>query len=103
MKNIRSIRATLKGKPISEQHKRAISEANKGENNGRAKLNAPKVKIIKRLLKANELSNEAIGKMFLVSRHAISFIKNGERWAHVKIDKVISQEEIAEVEKMVNL
>jgi DNA-binding XRE family transcriptional regulator len=56
----------------------------KGELNPRAKLTAPKVKEIRSLLCAGILSQEAVGKMFGVSRGTVKNIKNGRSWGHIE-------------------
>ncbi|MGM1447547.1 NUMOD3 domain-containing DNA-binding protein [Bacillus cereus group sp. BceL305] len=62
----------------------AEREVNKGSKNGMAKLDEDKVREIKRLLKEG-VGIMDIAEKFNVSRQTISGIKNGRRWAHIKL------------------
>lgn len=84
-KRLRNLREALCDKPISNKHKQDISKANKGEGNGMSKLTESDVIKIKKLLKSQNITQTDIAEMFNVSRRAISLIKTGDRWSHVKI------------------
>lgn len=87
------------GKPHSEEHKARLSASMKGMHNSGAfhaghdlqvgskhaqsKLDEEKVATIKALLKAHNLSEPAIAKLFGVSRSAIAAISQGRCWKHV--------------------
>lgn len=72
------------GKPCSNETKLQISIANKGENNGVAKLTEANVIHIKQLLKEGNLFHKEIAKMFNVSRVLITNINTGKLWNHIK-------------------
>lgn len=57
--------------------------ANKGIQNGRAKLNEENVLEIKKLLRSG-LSYSKIAEKFGVGKTAISDIKNGKTWSHIQ-------------------
>lgn len=54
-----------------------------GEDHGRAKLNETQVKIIRRLLNFNLLTQKEISKLFDVGISAISHIKLRHTWKHI--------------------
>lgn len=54
-----------------------------GERNGKAKLNAPKVRVIHRLLEQGYLSKSEIADLFAVNRKVISKIASGTNWSQV--------------------
>jgi hypothetical protein len=56
----------------------------KGSKQGNSKLNEKQVLEIKRDLAETNLTNREIGKKYGVSKDAISNIKTGKRWSHVK-------------------
>ena len=60
-----------------------IGESNAGSNNGMAKLNEDKVREIKHLLAACELTQQKIADTYGVSRSLIRGISQGKRWKHV--------------------
>jgi DNA-binding NarL/FixJ family response regulator len=68
--------------PRSESHKRAISEARRGEKNNMTKLTSEQVSEIRRLAKEG-LTRTAIAGMFDTSVATISRIVTGKIWAHV--------------------
>lgn len=51
-----------------------------GEKNSRAKLNTLQVRIIRRLIELNSLTQAEIGRIFNVGQTAISCIKLNKRW-----------------------
>lgn len=51
-----------------------------------SKLSPDKVKEIKRLLKAGEQKPAQIARQFGITHTQLNRIKNGENWAHIKID-----------------
>lgn len=55
-----------------------------GIKNGRAKLNEPQIKVIKRLLEDNYLTIKEIAKIFNVGIHIIYNIKYKKSWRHIK-------------------
>lgn len=55
-----------------------------GEDKGSSKLTNKEVKEIKQILKTTTLSQKQIGNMFGVGSSAISSIKNGRTWGHLK-------------------
>lgn len=71
----------------SENNKDTIKHGtrvdNRGEKHGMAKLNDSQVRIIKYLLKFNDLARREIGKIFDVSYQTISLIKHGKIWSHI--------------------
>ena len=74
-----------KGKELSEKHKKNLSEASKGENHPQSKLTRKKVKVILYLLDGDSFTHKEIGKMYGVSKSAISSIARGKNWTHVSI------------------
>jgi len=82
------------GKHHSEKSKKEISENHsdqRGENNPTSKLNNEEVWLIKKILnsdlyKSKKISQEFIGKMFGVGRVAITNIKSGKTWSHIKYE-----------------
>jgi hypothetical protein len=55
----------------------------KGEYNNRAKLNILQIRVIRRLLEFNTLTQKEIGNIFSVGQPCIFKIKHKRRWAHV--------------------
>jgi hypothetical protein len=50
------------------------------------KLNESKVKMIKKLLKSDSTRLKMIAKQFGITHTQLNRIRNGENWAHVKLD-----------------
>lgn len=84
-RRLENLRKAIVGKPLSDEHKASISDHNKGSKNGFAKLTEEKVKVIKKLLEEENLTQEKIAEKFGVSKRTIGFIKSGKRWGHVKV------------------
>lgn len=59
---------------------------NRGEVNGRSKLTAEKIKVIRYLYKNSQLRHEDIAQIFGVTPAAIGMIVRRERWTHVSDD-----------------
>lgn len=57
-----------------------------GNEHGATKLDVKKVSEIKRLLLKTYLTQREIAEMYNVRENLISRIKNGKRWAKVKVD-----------------
>jgi predicted XRE-type DNA-binding protein len=57
---------------------------NRGELHGKAKLNNWIIRIIKQLLKQDELSQKEIGQIFKIGQSEISNINTGKRWGYIK-------------------
>ena len=55
----------------------------KGSNNSQSKLTEDKVREIKTLILANNLTLNAISKMYGVTLGSISAIKRNKTWAHI--------------------
>jgi len=85
------------GKHFSDDRKRKISEKNKGrkhtkeskrkmcgENSGMSILNKKNVVQIKIDLEEGKLTQKEIAKKFMISSGAISNIKTGRTWKHIK-------------------
>jgi len=76
------------GKHPSEKTKKLISEQMSGEYNPNSTLKDGEVWLIKKILnsdyyKSGKITLTFIGKMFGVSRHTISHIKNNKIWKHI--------------------
>jgi len=76
-----------KGKEFSEKHKKNLSQAHKGENHPQSKLTRKKVKVILYLLDGDSFTHKEIGKMYGVSKSAISSIARGKNWTHVSVSQ----------------
>lgn len=72
-----------KGHKVSEETKIKLSRSNSGENNAHAILNNSKVKIIKFLLKRNDLSLLEIARFFDVNKSVIRDIKRNKHWKSI--------------------
>lgn len=70
------------GRKLSTSTKQKLALASNGENNWNVKLNAKKVKEIRRLL-AIGIPGARIGRTFGVGKKCISDVKLKKRWAHV--------------------
>lgn len=82
---IKKMSSAKKGKELTDEHKKHISEAKKGEKNDNSKLTEKKVKIILHLLDGGHFTQGQIGKMFGVARGTVTNISTGETWSHVSI------------------
>jgi group I intron endonuclease len=85
-KRLKKLRESIYNKPISSEHKKAISRKNKGSNNGMAKLKESDVLKIKNMLLTKKYTMEIIANKFNVCRRTIGAIKSGEKWSHIGID-----------------
>lgn len=72
---------------FSEEHKKNIGDACRGEDNGSAKLNKEQVKEIKRLLKNSDLYQHEIAKKFNVTQGLITDINVGRAWDHIQLEE----------------
>lgn len=71
--------------PSNNQMDRVLhGTSNRGERCGTHKLKEAEVQLIRRLLKAEILSQYKIAKMFKVSRSTIEMIKHKKRWGYLK-------------------
>jgi len=83
--------ASARGRKLTEEHKRKISESEKGceavkgKNQWNSKLTEKKVKIILHLLDGNSFTHKQIGKMFGVVKSTIDMVATGGNWNHVEI------------------
>lgn len=71
------------------RHGTAPGLKNKGENNGRTKLNEYQVRVIKHMEKYKEykpkLSAVMVGKMFGVTSAQILYLWKGQSWKHITV------------------
>ncbi len=67
-------------KIFTEEHKKNISKANKGENNPKHKLTEKEVNEIKNLIIENKLTQRKIAEMYNVHFNTIFSIKSGRTW-----------------------
>jgi group I intron endonuclease len=74
-----------KGKKDSEEMIKRKSKRMTGENNSNSELTDSKVRMIKVMLRSDIKTQAQIGKLFGVKQAAISDIKTGRRWKHVKL------------------
>jgi group I intron endonuclease len=72
-----------KGKKLTKTHIENIRKVVTGENNPRAILNNPKVRIIKFLLKRNDMTLEEIAYFFDVNKTIIYDIKRNKNWKNI--------------------
>ncbi len=86
-KTKKKISETLTGNKLSEEHKKKIGEASKGENNPSAKLNEWQVRVIKRCLELG-IKQLDLAKIFNVTDTTIANINTGRTWGHIKQIKI---------------
>lgn len=88
---------------VGTQRQNILDSIHKGRYNcfGRQKLDAEKVREIRRLGATGTLTHKAIGKMFGVGRSAITGILSGATWGHVPDPFVQNVEPVAAAEKVV--
>jgi group I intron endonuclease len=72
-----------KGHKVTDETKLKLSKANSGENNPHAILNNSKVRIIKFLLKRNDMSVKEIAYFFDVNPYSIHNIKQKKHWKNI--------------------
>lgn len=76
----------LKKETIEKRSKTTINNGSlRGENNGSSKLTEIQVLEIKKLLNEGNYTQKEIAKMFNMGETAISYIKKGKSWSHVKL------------------
>jgi len=81
----KKMRDAKKGKELTDEHKKYISEAKKGEKNENSKLTEKKVKVVLHLLEGGQFTHEEIGKLYGVSASTIDMISIDKNWKHVSI------------------
>lgn len=85
------------GKHLSEETKQKLSQSLKikglsiGEKNYFAKLTNNEVVEIKILLKENNLTQKEIADKFYVTNQAITKIKTGRTWSHIKLEDYLDE------------
>lgn len=85
------------GKHLSEETKQKLSESLKikglsiGEKNYFAKLNISEVIKIKFLLRENYLTQKEISDQFCITNQAVSKIKTGRTWSHIKLEDYLDE------------
>lgn len=68
----------------NQQDMKQKGRSTRGERNTQAILTEAKVRAMKAMLSAGEISQAEIARMFEISPMEVSRIKRGLRWAHVK-------------------
>lgn len=63
---------------------RRVNQPNKGDAHGNAKLTGKKVRKIKALLAAGDLSQTRIAEIYGVALSTINHIKTGRLWSHIE-------------------
>jgi len=112
-----------KGKKMSEETRRKISEnnhmkkhghteeskmkiglASRGSKNGNSKLTEEDVVMIKLLLNSGKVTQSSIAKLYGVNPTLILNIKKGKKWSHVEVTGNESTEELHDlIEKCINI
>lgn len=77
------------GKQLSDKTKKKIGDTQQGSKNNIAELTEEQVAEIKMMLLDGKLSQSCIAWLYNVSSQAITDIKKGKTWNHVKVEDYI--------------